>query len=359
LRTIVKRAALVVPMLLLALHSATATAEVNDYSTGKKKADLKATGEAEAKKVPWRNSTITYENVVSALSFNEGAEMTYDPYYAQSFSFRPRYYLRDDLSLRARLDLEIELTTSDDTDHAREWILSDLSLDGVYTPAWMKIPVLGINVSPGLRMAFPTSIVSRGRSMMLSLSPSVAFRRSFELLKGRFLKNIGLTYAFRATKYFHEYTTAQLNTSGICSLTNPDNPACLHSGYRNVSWSLGNTFEVRLQVMEKLSLTMDLMLMNSLLYPLDSETYAGPNVPEVALGESEINHRAAVWGIIDVSYDLFDWLWLSLGISTYNPQLTPDSKVRAPFVNRYTAFYLDVTLPVDAFVNQVRTWVKR
>jgi hypothetical protein len=351
------RALLVVPLLLLALQSP-AGAEVNDYQTGKKKADLKATGEAEAK-VPWRNSTITYEHVVSALSFNQGAEMTYNPYYAQSFSFRPRYYLRDDLSFRARLDLEIELTTSDDTDHAREWIVSDLLLDAVYAPAWMKIPVVDVSVSPSLRLGFPTSIVSRGRSLMLTMSPGVALRRSFDLLKGRFLKDIGLTYAFRATKYFHEYATAQLNTSGICSLTNPDNPACQHSGYRNQSWRFGNTFEVRLQVMEKLSLTMDLMLFDDILYGLDGGSYPVEYAPEVAVGESEINHRASVWGIIDVSYDLFAWLWLSVGVSTYHPQLTPDSNIRAPFLNRYTAFYLDVTLPVDQFVNQVQSWVKR
>jgi hypothetical protein len=336
-------------------------AAINEYNAAREKrsATVKKSGETKATKVPWRNSIIAYENIVSALSFNEGAELTYDPYYAQSISFRPRYYLRDDLSLRARLDLEIELTTSDSTDHAREWILSDLTFDGVYAPKWMTIPKLDVQVSPSLRLGFPTSIVSRGRSLMLSLAPGLAFRRSFKLLKGRFLQSVGVMYAFRAYKYFHEYTTAQLNTSGVCSLTNPDNPACLSSGLRNRSWRFNNTFEVRLQVMEKLTLTMDLMVLNDLLYKLDGDTFEGETGSSVELGASDVNNRAALWGIIDVSYDLLSWLWLSAGVSTYHPQLTPDSNYRAPFINRYTAFYFDVAIPVDRFVDQVRSWARR
>jgi hypothetical protein len=344
----------------LLLLSAPAGAAISEYADQgkKKKADASVSKEAAAEKVPWRNSTVTYENIVSAISFNKGAEMTYDPYYAQSFSFRPRYYLRDDFSLRARLDLEVELTTSNTTDHAREWILSDLLFDASYAPKWMTIPVVDVKVNPSVRLGFPTSIVSRGRSMMLSLAPGVAFRKSFDLLKGRFLKNIGVMYAFRAYKYFHEFKNAQVDTGGICITTNPDNPACLHSGIRNRDWRLGNTFEVRLQLMEKLTFTIDLLLFNDLLYTLEPGTYSVENGPDIEIGESQINHRAAVWGIIDVSYDLFDWLWLSAGVSTYHAQLTPDSNYRAPFFNRTTAFYFDVTLPVDQFVNQVKSWAR-
>lgn len=343
---------------LVLLLSAPAGAVISEYEQGKKKkADATVAKEGAAeKKVPWRNSTITYENIFSAISLNKGAEMTYNPYYAQSFSFRPRYYLRDDLSLRARLDLEVEVTTSDTTDHAREWILSDLLMDASYTPRWMKIPVVDVSVNPSIRLGLPTSIVSRGRSMMLSLAPGVAFRRSFDLLKGRFLKNIGVMYAFRAYKYFHEFKNAQVDSTGICITTNPNNPACLHSGIRNRDWRFNNTFEVRLQLLEKLTLSIDLMLFNDLLHTLEPGTYDIGNGRTVELDESQVNHRALVWGIIDLSYDLFDWLWLSAGVSTYHAQLMPDSSYRAPFFNRATAFYFDVTLPVDRFVNQVRSW---
>jgi hypothetical protein len=341
---------------LLLLLSASANAALSEYEQGKKKkADATVTSEA---KVPWRNSTVTYSHSFSAISLNKGAEMEHNPYYTQSFSFRPRYYLRDDLSLRARLNLEIELTTSDATDHAREWILSDLLFDVSYGPKWMTIPYAEVKVNPSLRMGFPTSIVSRGRSLMFTFAPGVAFRRRFDLLKGRFLKNIGVMYAFRFYKYLHEFKNAQIDTTAICT-TNVDNPACVHSGIRNRNWRINNTFEVRLQILEKLTFTIDLLLFNDILHKLDAGTYSTGAGPDVTVGESQINHRASVWGIMDVSYDVFDWLWLSTGISTFHGQLTPDSNIRAPFFNRFTAFYFDVTLPIDPFVKRVQGWVRR
>lgn len=356
MKPLVKR--VLVPVALCVLVGS-ARAEINEYKEGKKKtADATATSSVTAEKVAWRNSTFAYENSVSALSFNRGADLTYNPYYAQSLSFRPRYYLRDDLSLRARLDLEIELTLSDDSDHAREWILSDLLLDVNYAPSWMTIPVLKVQVNPYLRFAFPTSKVSQGHSMMLSMGPGFALRREFPLLKGRFLKSIGLTYAFRGTKYLNEFTTGQIAT-GICLGSNPDNPACTQSGTRNVSWRLNNVFEARLQIMDKLSFTADVLLFNDLLYKLDSEDVSAAVGSNSMVGDSRINHRAATWVIFDVSYDLLEWLWLSLGTSTFYSQLTPDSNYRTPLFNRYTTFYLDVTLPVDRFVNQVRSWARR
>jgi len=36
-----------------------------------------------------------------------------------------------------------------------------------------------------------------------------------------------------------------------------------------------------------------------------------------------------------------------------NPQLRPDSGYEAPFINRYTTVYLDLTLHVDGLVSQI------
>ena len=356
-RCILRRASSILGFFLCVSVSLPSVAAVSEFEESRKKTQAGAEASATVqKKVPWRNSLFVYENALSALSMNRGADLSYNPYYAQSLSFRPRYYAMDDLSFRARLDLEIELTTSDETDHAREWIVSDLLLDTVYAPKWMKIPVVDILVSPSLRLMFPTSIVSRGRSLVMGLGPGFSLKRSFDLLKGRFLKSIGLLYAFRGTKYFNEYTTAQLNTSGVCSpTTNPDNPGCLHSGKRNVSWRLSNYLAAEVQVMEKLLFSAHVFLFNDLLYGLDGETVEIEESPSVELSESGVNHRASTWVIVDVSYDVLDWLSLSLGVSTYYPQLRSNSTYYGPF-NRYTTFYFDVAVPVDAFVAQVQRW---
>jgi hypothetical protein len=312
--------------------------------------------EKEESKVPWRNSSVTYSNAFSAITLSKGAELMYNPYYAQSFSFKPSYYPTEDLSLKLRLDLEIELTTSDATDHAREWILSDLKLDMGYAPKLFKIPVVDVKAKVGLGLTFPTSIVSRGRSLLVAVAPGFSLQKKFPLLGGKVLPGFGLQYGFKATKYFHEYATAQVDP-GRCSLFQSLNdPSCLHTGRRNQSWSFANSFGLQLEIMDKVSFSISVALINSLLYPLDEQEEEIPDGPTVTLPESEINHRAATMAGVELGYDLLDYLSLSLGASSFHGQLAPDSKIRFPFINRNTTIYLDLTVPVDKFVNQVQTW---
>jgi hypothetical protein len=328
-----------------------AHADVDEFDTS---ATAKKEGETAAakKKVPWRNSTVTYENIFSAYTLSEGAEQTYNPYYAMSFDFRPRFYLRDDLSLRARLVMDVELTTPDSD--FRRFLLSDTSFDAVYAPSFLKIPYADISVIPSVRFKFPTSIVSQGRSMISTIGPALMLLRELPLLKGPFLKSIGLLYAFRGTKEFYRYAVAQIGEREGCY--NSTRPECQHSGNRNRSWRLTNTFEVKLQLMEKLSLTIDYLLINDLLHKLDAEEVAIEG-GTVSIEESRINHRVAHWAIFDISYDLLDWLWLSAGTSTYYAVLAPDSTFRTPFFNRATNVYFDVTIPIDPMVRQVQSWV--
>lgn len=354
----------VVSSALLLLSSGVGLAEEQEKAktgTSETEAATSSGAEVTAKakepaKVPYRGSLFVYENTFSALSLSKSAEMTYNPYYAQSLSFRPRYYLRDDLNLSLRLDLEVELTTSDDTDHSREWIVSDLLLDVSYSPTVLKIPVVDVKVLPNLRLTFPTSIVSRGQSMMLGLGPGFSLAREFSLLKGKWLKSVEVTYGFRATKYFHEYATQQLDSETICSLTNPENASCQHTGDRNRSWRFSNFLEGKVLILEQLAFAVDLFFFNDLVYGLEAESVKVENGPTVELGESNVNHRASAWMIFDLSYDVLKWLSLSAGVSTYYPQLAPDSTYRAPVFNRFTAFYFDVAIPVDAFVAQVQEW---
>lgn len=354
-RCIVRRASSILGFFLCVSVSLPSVAAVSAFEESKRKKEEGTEGSV--KKVPYRGSMFIYENMLSALSMNQGADLTYNPYYAQALSFRPRYYVLDDLSVGARLDMEIELTTSDETDRARQWILGDLLLDASYAPSILKIPVVGVQVSPSLLLGFPTSIVSRGRSMVMSLGPGFSLKRSFDLLKGRFLRSIGLVYAFRGTKYFNEYTTAQLNTTNVCTptTTNPNNPGCLHSGRRNVSWRLMNSFGAELEVMKKLSLSANVILVNDLLYGSSAQTVEVEGAPSVEMAEAEVSHRAATWLMVDVSYSVLNWLSLSLGVSNYYPQLRANSTYYAPF-NRYSVFYFDVAVPIDAFVAQVQSW---
>jgi len=258
--------------------------------------------------------------------------------------------------IRGRLIVEVELTESDSTDYVREPILSDLWLDYGWQPKWMKIPYVGVTVTPSIRLGFPTSIVSRSRSMMLSVGPAVTLSREFKLLKGKWLNSISLLYAFRPTKYFHEYRTQQVDVQVGCTPAQADSPYCLHNGMQNIDWRFVNTFAVSLKIMPKLTFDATLMVINDLAYNVPEQTVETASGLKVTLPESEVNHRGALWGILEVGYDLFDWLGLAVGLSTYHPQLTPESDYYAPFFNRYAQFYFDVKLPVDKFVSQVGKW---
>jgi hypothetical protein len=45
--------------------------------------------ESESTKAPWRGSEFVYRNVFSAISLDPSAELSYNPSFAMSFSFRP------------------------------------------------------------------------------------------------------------------------------------------------------------------------------------------------------------------------------------------------------------------------------
>jgi len=332
-----------------------ASAAVSDYDEQKK------SEAAVKKKVPWRNSLIVYKNQFSAISLDKSAEPQYNPYYINSFSFLPRYYIKDDLSLRLRLDLEIELTTADDTDYAHEWVVSDLSLEFNYAPSVLKIPLLDVAVNPSLRLYFPTSKASQARSMIMALGPGLAFRRQFALLKGNWLSSIGLSYSFRAVKYFNEYTTRVLSDPDAISMghANPSRSDFYSDPRRNTDWRFYNGFNLLLQVHEKVSFSASLFLINDLLYglsELDMEDYVNVVGLDKTIPASDVNSKMALWSVFDISYDALDWLWLSIGVSTFHPQQAPDSTNYDPFFNRFTQVYFDITLPVDRVISKVQDW---
>ncbi|MCK5796463.1 MAG: hypothetical protein KAI47_04740, partial [Deltaproteobacteria bacterium] len=99
-----------------------------------------------AKKI-YRGSSVTYENIFNARAIDPGAQLSYNPYYAQSLTFMPQIWLRNDMFLRARLSVEVELTLSDSTDTKREPVLSDIYLDYMWLSAY-TIPKLKIAISP-------------------------------------------------------------------------------------------------------------------------------------------------------------------------------------------------------------------
>jgi hypothetical protein len=355
----VRRTSFIVFALLITVSASSARAVVTEFEEEreykKKKAQV-----TKKSRLFWRNSLFTYTNAISAITLNPNAEPDYNPYWTMVFGFRPRIYPRDDLSLRANLDLEVEITQADDTDRPNELIVSDLTLDLNYAPRWMKIPVVDITVNPSFRLQFPTSKISRARTLVMAISPAVAFRRSFRLLSGKWLNNIGLAYSFRFTKYFHEYKNAQYinpNDVPVGSLLDPTRSDFYSlPGAPNASMRIFNGFSVLLSVYERLMFSVGATLVSELDYSLDAYTftYEGGSIDFPATGM----HFDPLYQVsVDLTYDILNWLAASFGATTFWHQLGPDGTTYQPIFNRNTILYLTMTLSTDKFYRQVVDWV--
>ena len=300
--------------------------------------------ESEQSRVPWRGSEFVYRNVFSAISLDRSADLTYNPSYAMSFSFRPSWWFSDHLYVRANLDLVRELTEADETSFQNETLLGDLALTAGYAPV-VTIPVVDIAVSADILFRIPTSKVSQARSLALGIGPGVRLSRSFDLLSG-----LSVGYSLRAMPLIHQSTTAELETPLIpgCSASDGGCDAYLHTGVRNAQFRLQQLFYVTARLLDWLSLSTTYGLWIDWLYPIDIDD------PRISHGEIEPQDRryASVWEV-EVLFSPMPAMQIGVGTSTLGPQLAPDSSYYNPFYNRYTTIFVDLHLDVAGLISQI------
>lgn len=296
--------------------------------------------------LPYRGTSIIYENALGATSFDRSMDLTYNPAYVMSWAFRPRWYLYDSLSARLDFSVELELTDSDWTQSKYEPTISDIGLGFVYSNFY-TIPVAELKLSGGVWFNFPSSKMSQARTLYLGLAPTFSIRRDFDVLSG-----ITLTYSFRYTKNFNRYTGPVSDAEQFpCPLNLDDRTECFNMGSRNPSMSFSNSFALDIYFLDQLYFSASVGIINSLLYPVADasvDTLTGP----VTVDEDENNtdHRGSMSYALEVGYDVLSYLTLALGVSTVTPQLGDDGSYRAPFVNRYSNVYFDIALSVDGLV---------
>jgi hypothetical protein len=339
-------------------QSAPPSATVKTAATG---ADEEQEPEGKlAKKYPFRGSTFLWAQSLNALALDRGAELTYNPSYSWLFRFQPRYYATKQLNFRARFGLGVEWTNSDDTTYYHQPLWEDTLLDAVYTNA-VKIPVADIGVTPSLRFALPTSKASQARSLYLGLGPGLALRRDFKLPKGM---TLDLAYSIGYIKNFNHYATLQYDAPTLVTCNGAAGDDCgrfLHAGGRNVSQALTNMFMLDWGITKRWKFGVLFATISSWLYKLDggSATLAGGTQLDVPADPNfNVNRRASMIYSLDVTFEAHPAVSISLGTYTFNPQLTEDSRFRAPFFNRYTEFNLSTTISLDRVVAGVHRRVK-
>jgi hypothetical protein len=292
------------------------------------------------KKYPFRGSTFLFGQNLGTMGMVQSSELTWNPVYYWQFRLAPRYYF----------ELAWELTDSDETTKYHQVMWQDVWLDTVYANAYTD-RYSGISVTPSLRLILPASKNSQARSLYLGMAPGFSLKRTFKLPRGM---ELTASYAFRYTKALNKYTTVQYEAPTIASCgVNDECGELIHTGVRNPSHSFANTFAVDLDITPKLHVSTFFAFLNSLLYPVTTGEVDLMGGESLTVGEdpvNNVNHRAALWYVLEASYDLSSIVNLSLGLSTYHPQLADDSHYRMPFVNRFTEVSLTATVNLDYVV---------
>jgi hypothetical protein len=309
-------------------------------------ADTTATvATATGAKAPWRGSLLALRTETTLLTLDRGAELTYNPYVAMSFEARPRWWFGDVFYLALDFSLVRELTDSDDTTMAGETWLGDVNVGGGAAKFW-TLPWVGIDLSADLRVITPTSKLSRARTMQAALRGGLTLSRTFPVLSG-----LTVSYLCQGTGYFHRHTTSELSSPLISGCGSEDG-SCdrfANSGVRNSKFRLGNAATVSMDFLPWLGLDATAMHRLDFLYP------AADDDPRISFVPQEpTDRRHSLVYEIELRFQPMKSLGIGVGVSSLNPLQAPDSSHYKPFVNRYTMAYLELRLPVDGLVSQIR-----
>ena len=292
---------------------------------------------------PWRGTSLVYRNVATAISFDRGADLTYNPYYAMTFQVSPRWWFGRIFWVGADAGLSSEITNSD-TDTKRSEILWNDTLVRGGASRFYRIPWVGIEFSGGLDLIAPTSKLSQARSLYLGLRPSLGVARTFPLLKG-----LTLFYSLQGTKFFNEYTTSSRKSPLIPGCSGGSCDPYLNSGLRNPEWRVTNLGGISMEFTDWIGLSASAGLVMDFLYPQETEDPSVSFQPQ----EGQDDRRYTMVYEMEVHTRPMPSLGIAIGASTVNPQLRPNSTYEDPFINRYTTVYVDITFYVDGLVSQI------
>ncbi|MDI7268163.1 MAG: hypothetical protein QME96_09235 [Myxococcota bacterium] len=302
-------------------------------------------GEEEAGLVPWRGSEIIYNNDVGLNGLDRSSDLTWNPYWAMTWRFKPRWWFDDTWYVRARLDLSREVTQADDRTYSGETWVHDLFL---YAGAsdFYTIPVVDIGLSADVILTTPTSKVSRARTLALGIGSGVRIGRSFSFGAAG---DLSVDYHVRFSSFLHRYTTSELETPIIpsCARSGSGCDEFINTGERNVQWRVQHGVGVSWEPLEWLEASVGFEHVVSWLYPIEGED---PRISHEA--EDDTDRRYASDFYAEAVFAPWAPIRIGLGYGTISPQLAPDSTYHNPFYNRYSTIYLDLRIEVDGLVAQ-------
>ena len=289
----------------------------------------------------YRGTTLTYRNMVSALTFAPAAEPTYNPFYAMQLAIAPRAWLSQKVYARASFDVATELTQSDST--TDRFVIGDVGL-GLGAAGFYKLPLVDVDVSSEVSLSLPTSKASQASTRILGTSASVSLARKFGLFT--------VSYAGNFDKYWNQYTTGSpttyLYTGCEVSLGTSCADLLVYTGRRNASFAVSNGLTAAWTPTPRLSFNLSAGLSHAFLYPLDDNAEISLEVPQT----SDI--RYSVLTSAGASFKATDELTVGMNVRSAYAQLASDGSYRMPLVNRFTQFNLELGLNIAGLVSKLR-----
>lgn len=305
--------------------------------------------EDEGSKLPWRNTLFLFDQNLNAYALSQSAQLTYNPTYSWSFSLRPRYYLSDDIFVRLRQDMEVELTESDSTATEREIWLADTVLDINHAKL---VEALGGRLAGGARIRLPLSQSSQAQHRIFGGGLYTNVTRPIEGV----LEGLELSSSFEYVHYFATSNVAHTDEPYECVELDAGRtiqrrcdqiggPSTIRDDFR---FSIGAT----LTPVEKLNISASFLWWWTLAHPLATATVDTLTGPVTIEDESDTHWRNATWFSLEASYDFTKWISGAFGMSTLNPNLNPAGEYYNPFFNINSTLYLTATVTLDALYGE-------
>jgi hypothetical protein len=288
----------------------------------------------------WAGTSVTYRNLVSLPTLSPGYEQTWNPTYSNALLFLPAFRLTDRLSLRAWQYTTFELTNADDTTRNHEVQFSDTILTlaaKVYTNK-----AVGFSFGVSGNVALPTSKASQARTMYFGAGLGAAA----SLKRGPF----SLSYSSRGTGNVYRSQIGEIEHPWVqqCAGLSEGCDPFVTNGRRNAQVTLLNIASFSWSPKEWLGFSAGAGMIHSFLHSQQvSQVPVATGMASVGVGADNADMRVLMYWSLGAEVQVAKGVGIGIGAETYNPQLTLASQYEAPFINRYTSFYLDLQLDPD------------
>ena len=284
----------------------------------------------------WAGSALSLTNTVSTLSFDRSAEPFYNPTNTVSLNSRLQWSWTRNICTSVALGMSREVTQPDARTHVDDIWLTDLTI-GLCLLRW-RIPAVDTTLSVDFISFLPTSPLSQGASLYYGGQAQFGLSHTFRV-SGQPTINYGVGLRVNA----HEFTTRQRESPSIAACNGSECAELSHTGSRNAQYQQTHSVSVRLQPLRWWSIGASVSVFLSHLYDLTDVDRP------LTDGRADVSTRYAMNYGLSTTFILSRAVAASLGVSTFNPQLAPDSHHYAPFFNRFTQVSIGLRLTPHAW----------